>query len=367
DGSRLSLHVETLEGRIRDYPVQAGGELRLLNQVLSASNMQITVGDNQLVLNGTADEDKGLDWKLKAGDLSQLYPAVVGNLEGNGNARGLLDGSRLTLQVDELQGKVRDYPVSARGKVQVRDRLLSADGLVLALGDNEVRLDGTADEGKGLHWQLDAAKLAQLQPSLSGNLKGRGTARGLLDGSRLTLQVAELDGRVRGYPVSAGGEVRVRDKVLSAEDLALALGDNRIVLNGTADEKTGLDWRIDAPDLSQINPALDGRLKGQGMAKGLLDGSRLALHVESLDGRIKGFPLSARGDVRLRDRVLSAEDLQLALGDNRVVLDGTADEGQGLAWRLDARQLVQLNPALDGELKGYGTARGLLDGSRLSL
>ncbi|HPE59662.1 MAG TPA: translocation/assembly module TamB domain-containing protein [Thiolinea sp.] len=367
DGSRLSLHVETLEGRIRDYPVQAGGELRLLNQVLSASNMQITVGDNQLVLNGTADEDKGLDWKLKAGDLSQLYPAVVGNLEGNGNARGLLDGSRLTLQVDELQGKVRDYPVSARGKVQVRDRLLSADGLVLALGDNEVRLDGTADEGKGLHWQLDAAKLAQLQPSLSGNLKGRGTARGLLDGSRLTLQVAELDGRVRGYPVSAGGEVRVRDKVLSAEDLALALGDNRIVLNGTADEKTGLDWRIDAPDLSQINPALDGRLKGQGMAKGLLDGSRLALHVESLDGRIKGFPLSARGDVRLRDRVLSAEDLQLALGDNRVVLNGTADEQSGLAWRIDAPELSRISPALDGRLKGQGTAKGLLDGSRLAL
>ena len=367
DGSRLSVRVEVLEGQVRDYPVKAQGELRLLNQVLSASDMQLEVGDNQLVLNGAADEASRLDWRLNADDLSQLYPGISGNLKGKGNAKGLLDGSHLSLQVDELQGRVRDYPVSVHGGIQVRDRLLSADGLVLALGDNEIRLDGTADEGKGLRWRLDAPQLAQLQPSLSGNLKGRGVAKGLLDGSRLTLQIEALDGRVHGYPVNAGGEIRVRDKVLSAEDLQLALGDNRVVLNGTADEKTGLEWQIDAPALTQINPALEGRLKGQGTARGLLDGSRLAVHVESLDGRLRGFPLSARGDVRLHDQVLSAEDLQLAVGENRMVLNGTADEGRGLEWRLDARQLVQLNPALDGKLKGYGTARGLLDGSRLSL
>lgn len=367
DGSRLALRVDELNGTVLDRPVKAKGEVLLKDKLLTAKGVQVDVGTNHLELDGVADEVQGINWKVDAKNLSELLPNLKGHLSGNGNAQGLLDGSRLALRVDNLQGELLDHAVKANGSVLVNDKVLTAKGVKVSLGDNQVELDGVADEAQGLLWKLDAKNLSQLAPQLRGNLVGNGKAQGLLDGSRLALQVNQLAGSVLGQPVKAVGTVKVLDKVLSAQGVRVDVADNHLTLEGVADEQKGLDWAVEAPKLQQLIPDLPGNLSGKGNLQGLLDGSRLALRVDRLAGTVKDYPIKAAGNVRVQDKVLSAQNLQVDVGDNHLKLDGLADEAKGLNWSLDANKLSQLYPTLTGQLNGKGNFRGLLDGSRFTV
>lgn len=367
DGSRLSLQINELAGSVLDQPVKALGTLKIQDKVLSAQGVRIDVADNRISLEGIADEQKGLDWVVEAPKLQQLIPGLPGNLSGKGNVQGLMDGSRLALRIDRLAGTVKDYPIKAAGSMRLQDKVISAQGVQIDVGENHLKLEGVADEAKGLDWSLDANKLAQLYPTLRGNLNGRGNFRGLLDGSRFTLKVERLDGVVQDFPIRADGQVKLENKLIAAQGLNLSVGKNQIRLDGVADEKQGLSWALDAKDLSQLAPAIKGDLKGKGKATGLLDGSRLTVTIDSLSGNVQNFPIQANGELRIRNKQFSANGLALSLGKNRIQLDGVANEAAGLAWSLDAKDLSQLSPVVKGELKGNGRLQGLLDASKLAV
>ncbi|MGB1010690.1 MAG: hypothetical protein ACPGVP_13305, partial [Thiolinea sp.] len=366
DGSRVAVKIDALNGKIQDYPLKAEGEIRLIDQLISAKKFRLAVGKNKVRLDGVADENTGVDWIIDAPDLLSLHPELDGQVRGHGNAKGLIDGSRLSVQVEDLKGELKGYPLSAKGQVKLRDQLISADNFRLAVGENKVKLNGIADEATGIDWLLDAPELAALHPELSGNLKGRGNAKGLLDGSRFAVKVSELQGRVKDYPVSAKGEVRLRDQLISADNFRLIAGKNAVRLNGVADEKTGIDWELDAPDLGSLHPEITGNLKGRGNAKGLLDGSRLSMQIANLEGRVKQFPVKVTGAINLKDKLVSADKLRVNVGGNKVLLDGVADERRGINWIVDAPKLASVSPELKGNLQGNGNLKGLLDGSRLS-
>lgn len=367
DGSRLSLQVNELAGSVFDQPVKAVGTIKVQDKVLSAQGVRVDVADNRLTLEGVADEQKGLDWVVEAPKLQQLIPSLPGNLSGKGNLQGLLDGSRLALRIDRLAGTAKDYPIKATGSVRVQDKVISAQGVQVDVGDNHLKLEGVADEVKGLDWSLDANKLAQLYPTLRGNLAGKGNFRGLLDGSRFTVKVDRLEGVVQDFPVRAEGQLKLENKLLAAQGLSLAVGKNQIRLDGVADEKQGLSWALEAKDLSQLVPSIKGDLKGKGKATGLLDGSRLAVNIDNLSGTVQNFPINASGEVRIRNKQISANGLVLSLGKNRIQLDGVASDPAGLSWALDAKDLSQFAPSIKGDLKGTGRLQGLLDASKLAV
>ncbi len=367
DGSRFAVSIKALEGKVQDYPLKASGEVRMKGGLLVAKDLQVDVGKNRIELDGVADEKTGIAWKIDAKNLAQLYPALKGSLTGNGKAEGLLDGSRFALKINELTGKVQDYPLQASGEVRMKDQLLVAKNLQVGVGDNQVRLDGVADERTGIDWQIDAKNLAQLAPQLKGSLKGKGNAQGLLDGSRFSVKIDELGGKVQDYPLRASGSISLKNQRLAAKKLQLDVGNNRLELNGVADEKTGLAWMIDANNLAQLYPELKGDLQGNGTAQGRLDGSSFAVKVAALNGSVQGYPVSASGGVSLKNQLLTAKNLVLNVGNNQVQLDGVADEKTGINWRVDAKNLTQLAPQLQGNLQGNGNARGLLDGSRFAV
>lgn len=365
DGSRLSMQINELAGSVFEQPVKAVGTLKVESKQLSAQGVRVDVADNRLTLEGVADERQGLDWVVEAPKLQQLIPGLSGNLSAKGNLQGLIDGSRLALRIDRLVGTMKDYPIKAAGSVRIQDKVISAQSVQVDIGDNRLKLDGVADEAKGLDWSLDANKLAQLYPTLTGNLNGKGNFRGLLDGSRFTMKVERLDGVVQEFPIRAEGQLKLENKRLAAQALSLAIGKNQIRLDGVADEKQGLSWALDAKDLSQLVPAVKGGLIGKGKATGLLDGSRLTVNIDSLTGNVQNFPINAKGELRIRNQQFSANGLALSLGKNRIQLDGVANDLAGLAWSLDAKDLSQLSPSVKGDLKGSGRLQGLLDASKL--
>ncbi|MEZ5449678.1 MAG: hypothetical protein R3E89_12065 [Thiolinea sp.] len=325
----------------------------------SADQLRLNVGRNSVRLNGVADERNGLDWQIDAPELSALLPSLDGQVRGNGNARGKLDGSRLSVQIARLDGRLQGFPLSARGGIRLRDGQLAADDLLVNVGANTLRVNGVVDERTGLAWQLDAQRLEQLSPAVDGQLRGRGTVLAGLDGKNVTLNIAELQGRSRVSRSTPKVRLLRDQSVLAANDLRVNVGANTLRVNGVVDERTGLAWQLDAQRLEQINPALDGQLRGRGNVLAGLDGQNVTLNIAELQGRVKGFPVNARGTVALRDgQQLSVSNLSLNAGANTLVVNGTLDENRGLDWRLDAQNLAQLHPAANGQLRGNGNIRG---------
>lgn len=367
DASQLSLSIHQLTGKIQDYPIQAKGELGKSGDQLSAKDVVLDVGDNHLQLDGAAQDELGVTWRLDAKNLKQLSPKLSGRLRGDGKLSGLLDASHLNLSINQLSGRVQDFPVKAKGSIKLKDKAFSSKDFILDVGKNRLTLNGSAAETVGVDWVLNARNLKQLSPKLSGALKGKGNLKGLLDGSRLNLQIAELSGKVKQFPVKAKGQIRLRGDVVSARDFAVNVGKNRLLLNGDAKDDLGLTWQLDAKQLTQLSLKLKGRLKGTGELRGRLDGSQFDLNVQQLSGRLQNYPIQAKGRVRLEGEKVNAKNFVVNVGKNRLVLNGDATDSQGLSWSLDAKRLRELLPQLKGQVKGNGNLRGLLDGSRLDL
>ncbi|PIE00829.1 MAG: hypothetical protein CSA79_02115 [Thiothrix nivea] len=368
DGSRLALRIEELTGQVKEYPLQAAGEVRLADQVLTANNLRLNVGRNRVLLDGAANTDKGVRWRVDAPALAELAPGLQGQLKGNGKLSGRLDGSQFAVEVAQLSGRVNGFPLNAQGGLSRKKGGFAVDDLQVSLGQNRVRLDGRVNQRQGIHWRLNAPRLADINPSLRGSLQGKGAIRGLTDDSQLSVQIVQLNGRVMDYPLSASGHVSLQGQRLSANKLLLNVGENTLNLNGVLDEQTGLGWSLNAPKLVQLSPALDGQLKGRGHLKGDLEAALMTLNIAELNGRVRGFPVNALGTVQLRDKKqLQLSQLRLNVGANAVRLNGSLDEVRGIDWQLDARKLVQLNPALDGQLRGHGHLKGALESSRFAV
>ncbi|MGE0371068.1 MAG: translocation/assembly module TamB domain-containing protein [Gammaproteobacteria bacterium] len=147
-------------------------------------------------------------------------------------------------------------------------------------------------------------------------------------------------------------------------------------LDGTWSGQGSLAW---SPSLhwdatlagKDVNPAVyrkgfDGRIDVAGRVRGGYTGAALALDVDvdSVEGALRGYPLSAQARIALQEGELSVEGLRLRSGD--ATLDGSARLGaQWQAdWRLHAPQLAALHPDLAGELLTQGSVSGPPDGLR---
>lgn len=367
DGSKLDVAVQQFKGTLQNVPLEGQGILRLRDKVLQAQDLVLNAGQNRITLNGSAGDQLGLDWVVTANDLAQISPKLVGTLNGRGSLKGKLDASQLDISINRLTGKINQYPIDAKGQLARRDNIYSARDVLINVGDNELALNGNAGDALGLDWRINARRLEQLKPQLQGNVQGSGTLNGALDGSRLDVAIKRLTGTIQGYPLTATGGLKRQGEAITARDLVIESGKNRVVLNGSATDSTGVTWQVDLKELSQLKPNLTGRVQGRGRLQGLLDGSRLDVSIQNLEGQVFNYPLTATGQVGLRDKQFSAKDLAINLGQNRVVLNGQASNRLGVNWTLDAKNLSQIRPELQGSLQGNGRIEGAVDGSALNI
>lgn len=133
-----------------------------------------------------------------------------------------------TVRVDlkQADGRWRDRPLAARGRVafDTQTRVLSADGLRLAIGDNRLEVDGTVDAELSLDLSLDAPALAEIDRSLAGAVHGSGRLRGTSAQPTLT---AELTARAL-----AAGALRVASARLTAALAPTADATLRVAADG---------------------------------------------------------------------------------------------------------------------------------------
>ncbi len=242
---------------------------------------------------GTLRWDPALNWRV-ALEGNHLDPTwwqaeFPGDLHLSARCEGrLAPDLRVSLDLERLQGRLRDRPLQARGRLTYRNRRLRSDRFDLSWGDNRLQLQGFAGRQRlDLSFRLHAPRLDVVAPGLAGDLKGRGRIRGAPAQPRIRLSL-------QGSRLRWGERVSLKRLNLEAHgqprdpDSRLHL-DLRLVQAGA--------WRFDRVRVDASGRFADHRLRLE--ARGPLGPVRLNAtgryrpgRTASWEGRIDRLPLT---------------------------------------------------------------------------
>jgi len=195
-----------------------------------------------------------------------------------------------------IQGRLqppRGPDLALSGSGRLRDTGLRLDqGRVAALG-GVIGGQGRLDWRPRLAWDF-RLRAQHLDPGrywarLPGDLSGRFR----LSGGPGTMQVRvyRLQGRLRGRALAVRGRLDRRAGRWRLQRVHVDAGSARLALDGDLGAAADLRWSIQAPDLADLWPGLQGGLEGRGRLRGSLARPRL-------EGRLAGRDLAWR-DLRL--------------------------------------------------------------------
>ncbi|MFI3156262.1 MAG: translocation/assembly module TamB domain-containing protein [Methylococcaceae bacterium] len=242
DNQLLSPFKSALKGRLdnlQDTPrISAHGDWQNLNWPLSGGKPQLSSEQGSLELAGLLSDYRII---LNA-QLTQPYLSKA-RLRFNGQ------GGAEALSIKELELKSEEGAFQVDGNVSWKDATV---------------FDLTAT-GQDFNPAI-------LLPELPGSLTFDTRIKGKLAGTALQLDadINKLSGKLRGYPVSAGGKLALSDEQLKVDALQVISGANKIAVNGTlGQEQAALMIAIDAPALEALWPNLGGGLKGEGNLQGV--------------------------------------------------------------------------------------------------
>ncbi|MEO7387316.1 MAG: translocation/assembly module TamB domain-containing protein, partial [Gammaproteobacteria bacterium] len=322
-------------------PVGVGGVLRVLDdhpQVFAEARWT----DFQRRLGKPSGQAAGEDAGEDAG---MLLRSASGRLA----LRGWTD--RFTANLDSAL-QIDDQPeVHARANFEGDTRTILV---------RELRLDG-------LGGQMTGTGRLSLGEMLSGNLRvegrrldprvidprfpGRVDFRGDLSfdaAGNFRAVLPEASGTLFNRPLRASGTVARQEGLLTAENVRIQAGVNRLELNGEWGDRIAGRFRIDAPDLATLWPAYRGQLRGTGQFAGTAREPQLDLDLEGSDlatGDLRLGTLRAKGGLAARQRLtldIAARDLVYAgrpLGDLAVAVTGRPD-AHSASVRLDGGEVA---------------------------
>ncbi|ROQ18568.1 autotransporter secretion inner membrane protein TamB [Marinimicrobium koreense] len=294
-----------------------------------------------------------------------LFPADWPVLETGGRLQlsGWLNDYHLEVA---FSGQGPGLPsVNARAKGLGSLEHVALETLAIDLPDGGLNASGTLRWAPQLEWdvgvEFQKINPAELPvPALAGwpgEIEGQFNSEGQQVDGDLRASVTDLNvaGQLRAMALLLRGDIDVEQGRLLTRELRLALGANQMVLNGALGEQLDLQAQVQAPILSQLDPALQGSLNADMTLSGPMKDPQgeVTLNGQSLawtDYQVGQLDLSlARtgGDFNAQ---LSASDLTLA-GQS---LETISLEGRGRV------QEHQLDLALVSE--HWGSAAASLSG-----
>jgi translocation and assembly module TamB len=250
--------------------------------------------------------------------------------------------------------------VAARGRFRVAERAFHVTGLDADLG--------SAGEARG-----------EVQISSAGAVLGFDVTHLDLDGLQEKLATTALDGRI---DARLAGKDQSATATLAQRGLSLAIeasrqgelvevtrlavnhrggrldGQGQIRLDGP--QAFAADLRFSGIDPSAFADAPSARLTGSTRLEGnLAPDWQLRGGFELRDSRLRGHSVSGNGSVTADARRVATRGTVLRIGDNELRLDGAfGGPRDSLSYRLDARQLSDIDPRLGGRLEADGSVSG---------
>ena len=384
EDGRLENHVNilSLEGKIREYDLKLQGKVDEREGVIKTEDLSLQLGDNHLLLSGTASEPFNLKWDLDAKDIAQALPKnmqhlkIGGSLKGSGVLRGKISSPEFKVKLTAKNLFYEDFKQGKETLVLEGDAAL-VDGkpllknLSLKTGDNSIRATGKASEPFDLKWDIAANNLKQLSPQLAGQVRGSGIFKGTIKKPEFQVKLqanhlAYQDFKQGKEALYLEGGVALNNGVIQLNKLIAKSGRNEVEATGVASEPLALDLKINAQDLSQVSPDLAGRIQGDAQVSGAYKSPTIKTNITASNLRyqktqLAKSELTLKGEVQLVDGVPMVKELVSQIGNNRVKISGRASSPFDLVWDIDGKNLKQLMPELSGQLVAKGKLQGTIE------
>ncbi len=326
----------------------------------------------------------GLSWRgrvygdsLRVGGLAgrpeDWLGAVSFRVQGTGSLRE--DSTRVGIDVQSLDGTLRDRPLSARGRVDIERGRIEASDAWIQWGSAQATLSGSMADVADVRLDATVPSLGEILP----RARGSASVRGRLSG---TPERIEVDVEARGRDVHAGridipdldaaldATVSATDYVPHAADIRRAdirIGEGRVETRGSVSWQDGLEWNAivtaDRFETSTLTPAR-WDLYGPVSLRAASNGSKRGRHlrgrvaIESLAGTLRDRALSGGGSIEMKNDEVDVSGLHLEWGDTRVSADGHIGDALDLDFDVVAPNLAHLDSTLHGAVALKGTVHG---------
>ena len=154
--------------------------------IIQLTGLSLKSGSNTLQVSGQASEPLKLDVKINAQTLAEISPDIKGSVKGTVQIVGHytsptmkadLHASNLHYKKDRLS----ESEIHAKGEVQLVDGVPIIKSMTTYVGKNKILISGRATSPFDMTWDIEAKKLHQLYPGLSGFLVAKGKLQGTIE------------------------------------------------------------------------------------------------------------------------------------------------------------------------------------------
>ncbi|MEJ2213304.1 MAG: translocation/assembly module TamB domain-containing protein [Gammaproteobacteria bacterium] len=197
DNYQLQLHTELRGPQLpeSDVSLSASGDTgKLVFQEILLKTLE-----GKILMQGNLAFAPALNWNFSVVSESInpgiIDPQLQGRLNGQFSIDGQLQGENITgkLSIAAITGQLRDYPFELTGELEYLNNRLGAQDVKLNIGDNHLMITGSMGELMNLDVDIQAPKLEQLYPQLSGSISGNAKLAGKPDLPDITLKMDALD------------------------------------------------------------------------------------------------------------------------------------------------------------------------------
>ncbi|MDI3258647.1 MAG: translocation/assembly module TamB domain-containing protein [Sinobacteraceae bacterium] len=356
------LQLARLETKLPELgALRADGQAQLGADRISVSRLRIQ-GPGRVELFGTlglgtTPSVLAVQWQDLHWPVEGSAPARLSGSDGRAQLQGRFDDYRYT-----IEGKARLQGVEV--KFAARGR---GDSGAVAFDSLQLTADSGRVDGRGrLGWaprfgaELDA-QFARLDPALwardwNGALNGRLSVHSMSGEApthwafKLALERSQL----RGQTLSGSAAGQTDGRSARFDELALQAAGGRVEGKGdiawSPQPRADLNLTLSALDPGVFAPGWPGSLNGRVTTRTIERGARNAigfdLRLERSTLRDRPLRLSAQGEYDFAQ--LALQNLELQLGDTRLLASGQALPPFDLRGRFDSPDLAALDPELGG-------------------
>ena len=338
---QAAMELVTLDGMLRDYPLQANGRVALDNDTLRIDDLSLCSAESTLQASGRYADQVDLDFNLQSPDLAALWPGAAGSLQARGSLRGSRQSPRLQFDLTAAEVALHDSRIAKvvatlEGDLAAGQSLagtVKATGVTVAgygLDSISADLHGTAEKHQLQADILSGSSSLHLQ--VKGGLADTGW-QGLVAGAELKEQ------RLGSWRVAEPAPLAVSTQSSSLKQFCL-LGPaaSRICLDGSS--TAGGPWQAEAAIRDFPLELVPASFPGEGRLQGALTGK---VNVEGDNTGIR----SGR--------------LELATGETVMAFAQSDDRPRTIAWQHNTLQATLDAGRLSAELASL-----LADGSTIS-
>ena len=250
------------------------GELKIKNIVAKA-------GENQLKLIGKATEPFDLKWNIDAKNLQQISPLIVGRIKGGGVLKGTQEKPSTSFELSTNNLIYKDIrqgqeTLNLIGEIGLDESIIQIKSLLAKSGTNNIKISGLASDPLAIELQVNAQKLSEVSPDITGRVTGTGSIKGPyksptiitnLLGSNLSFKQQ----RFTSGDVKLQGEAQIVEGVPIIKQLNTQVGNNSFLISGKASSPYDLTWNLEGKNLEQILPEMAGSLVVKGKLQGTIE------------------------------------------------------------------------------------------------